>query len=378
MRTSVMSTRTSDATCPPSGELEREMHAGTDGFSASDTSHDPRPESLPGAKAPLALGLAGLAPDARVTIVRTGGLGDTILVLPTVETLRAAYPSATFALVGSVWAEALHGMVPGAVQMTHVDRAFLSVRRGGNANDLFAASDAVIVYTATPDSELVAHARSVCPGPLVVWPVTPAPGIHAARHLANAVLPASSGPDPLPRPSLECPPAMRFEVREWLERHFGRGAGPVAVHPGSGGRRKCWPARRFAECVNRLAEPVILVEGPADAEACRECAAAIAPSLPVVRATEWPLPRLAALLTESRAYLGNDSGVSHFAAALGAPTVVVFGPTDPAVWAPLGSSVSVVAPRGDEPWPTVDGVLCAVRTLRGDGTPRPDARGAPR
>jgi len=373
-----MSTRTSDATCPPSGELEREMHTGTAGFSASDTSHGPRPESLPGAKAPLALGLASLAPEARVIIVRTGGLGDTILVLPTVETLRAAYPSATFALVGSVWAEALHGMVPGAVQMTHIDRAFLSVRRGGNATDLFAASDAVIVYTATPDSDLVAYARSVCPGPLVVWPVTPAPGIHAARHLANAVFPASSNPDPLPRPSLECPPAMRFEVREWLERQFGRGAGPVAVHPGSGGRRKCWPARRFAECINRLAEPVLLVEGPADTDACRECAEAIDPSLPVVRATEWPLPRLAALLTESRAYLGNDSGVSHVSGALGVPTVAVFGPTDPAVWTPLGARVAVVAPRGDELWPTVDDVLCAVRKEFGGGLPRSDSGGAPR
>jgi ADP-heptose:LPS heptosyltransferase len=81
------------------------------------------------------------------------------------------------------------------------------------------------------------------------------------------------------------------------------------------------------------------------------------------------VPHLAAVLAESRGYFGNDSGVSHLAAALGVPTVAVFGPTDPAVWAPLGPEVSVVAPRGDAPWPTVDDVLIALRKLLGDGTP---------
>jgi heptosyltransferase-2 len=313
-----------------------------------------------------------------VTIVRTGGLGDTILILPAVEILRTALPRASLTLIGSVWAEALRGAVPGAVRIAHLDRVFSPGRRERAGTDLFASSDAVIIYTATPDSDLVAHARRVCPGPLVVWPVTPAPGVHAARHLADAVLPASSGSGPLPWPRLQCHAELRLEVREWLERHAGREVVPLAVHPGSGGRRKCWPATRMAECVNCLAEPVVLLEGPADRDACRECAEAIAPSLPVVRATQWPLPRLAALLAESRAYLGNDSGVSHLAAALGVPTVAVFGPTDPAIWAPLGPSVAVVAPRDAATWPTPDDVLRAVRTLGGRRAAATEPDGEPR
>jgi ADP-heptose:LPS heptosyltransferase len=76
---------------------------------------------------------------------------------------------------------------------------------------------------------------------------------------------------------------------------------------------------------------------------------------------------------ESRAYVGNDSGVSHLAAALGVPTIAVFGPTDPTVWAPLGPKVAVVAPQDDAPWPAVDNVFVAVCRLLGDEAPGADA-----
>jgi ADP-heptose:LPS heptosyltransferase len=51
---------------------------------------------------------------------------------------------------------------------------------------------------------------------------------------------------------------------------------------------------------------------------------------------------LAALLARAGAYVGNDSGVTHLAAASGAPTIALFGPTDPRVWAPLGPRVEVI------------------------------------
>jgi ADP-heptose:LPS heptosyltransferase len=231
------------------------------------------------------------------------------------------------------------------------------------------ASHAVIVYTATPESDFVAYLRRACPGPVLVWPVVPAEPSHAARHLASAVASVSSDLDALPTPTLQCPRELRLHGRGWLDQQFGQGVRPVAIHPGSGGRRKCWPARLFAELATRLDAPVLLVEGPADSTACHEFAEVVAPSVPIIRVTGESLPRLAALLAESRGYFGNDSGVSHLAAALGVPTVAVFGPTDPAVWAPLGPKVSVVAPRGDAPWPTVDDVLTALRKLLGDGTP---------
>jgi heptosyltransferase-2 len=187
--------------------------------------------------------------------------------------------------------------------------------------------------------------------------------MHAARHLANAVASAVSDPDALPMPTLHRPHEDRLHGRAWLDRKMGRGVRPLAVHPGSGGARKRWPARRFAELAACLEAPVLVVEGPADSEACREFAEALPVSVLLGRATGMPLCRLAALLMESRGYIGNDSGVSHLAGALGVPTVAVFGPTDPAVWAPRGPEISVVTAPGDAPWPTVDEVLVAARTL---------------
>jgi ADP-heptose:LPS heptosyltransferase len=60
-----------------------------------------------------------------------------------------------------------------------------------------------------------------------------------------------------------------------------------------------------------------------------------------------PLPELAAQLSSSQLFLGHDSGVSHLAAALGVPCVLLFGPTDPAMWAPPVPHVRVIR-RGPE------------------------------
>ena len=84
--------------------------------------------------------------------------------------------------------------------------------------------------------------------------------------------------------------------------------------------------------------PFVLVEGPADAEA-----AAPAARLPsVVHARELPPRVLGAVLARAGVYVGNDSGISHLAAAWGAPVVALFGPTDPAQWAPIGPRVTVL------------------------------------
>ena len=347
------------------------MHPQTDSGPMADRFLGSRPPTYQNAPISTRSRVARLRPSAHLTIVRTGGLGDTILVLPTLEILRAAYPDATLTLVGSAWADALQPLVPLDVRVLHFDHAFPAAYCGGSATgrgaNVSAASDVVIVYTATPESDFVVHVRRTCQGPVVVWPLAPAAGIHASRHLADAVAGAPTDLDALPTPTLQCPDDLRRQGRGWLDREFGQDVRPVALHPGAGGQRKCWPAQQFAELAARLEAPVLLIEGPADAEVCREFARVIAPSVRVVRAAGVSLPRLAALLSESRGYVGNDSGVSHLAAALGVPTIAVFGPTDAAVWAPRGPEVSIVTPRDDAPWPTVDDALVVARTLLDDG-----------
>ena len=56
------------------------------------------------------------------------------------------------------------------------------------------------------------------------------------------------------------------------------------------------------------------------------------------------LPEFAGLLNSAHVFIGNDSGPSHLAAAVGTPTVAIFGPTDPRTWGPVGENVRIIAP----------------------------------
>jgi len=107
--------------------------------------------------------------------------------------------------------------------------------------------------------------------------------------------------------------------------------GFAVIHPFSGSRKKCWPLERFEELARRLGErmPVKWCAGPED-------------DLPGAMRFE-DLYQLACWLASARIYIGNDSGPSHLAAAAGTPVVALFGPSDPAVWAPRGPRVTIAA-----------------------------------
>jgi hypothetical protein len=108
----------------------------------------------------------------------------------------------------------------------------------------------------------------------------------------------------------------------------------IAIQPFSGSPKKNWPLERFQELASLLPLPVRWCAGPE--EDLPDC----------VRFDD--LYELGCWLASARLYIGNDSGISHLAAAAGTPVVALFGPTDPAVWAPRGSNVKVIrAPRGD-------------------------------
>jgi ADP-heptose:LPS heptosyltransferase len=135
-------------------------------------------------------------------------------------------------------------------------------------------------------------------------------------------------------------------ARLLAEAGLGPGETLVVVHPGSGGRRKNWPVDRFAELVRRIAESGIgtplLVEGPAERSAASELRRLLG-ERPFPWLVQPPLQALAGVLSLAAGYVGNDSGVSHLAAAVGCPGVVIFGPTNAAHWRPLGPKVEVVS-----------------------------------
>jgi ADP-heptose:LPS heptosyltransferase len=145
---------------------------------------------------------------------------------------------------------------------------------------------------------------------------------------------------------------------------------PIVLHPGSGSPAKNWPIERFASLAAALAHdgPIAWVVGPVEEES--GIAAAIA-AAPITGAATWrglPLVELARRLAEARLFVGNDSGVAHLAAAVGCPVVVLFGASDPAVWAPRGRAVAVVGDgRCGMTAIGVDAVASAVRTALSAG-----------
>jgi ADP-heptose:LPS heptosyltransferase len=116
----------------------------------------------------------------------------------------------------------------------------------------------------------------------------------------------------------------------------------LAIHPGSGSPVKNWSPESFAKVADRVSgrTKVLLISGPAQ-DGVEEVRRAMKNGRPLV-AENLSLLQLAALLRRSTTYLGNDSGITHLAAALGLPTVAIFGPTDPAIWGPRGPEVRIL------------------------------------
>jgi ADP-heptose:LPS heptosyltransferase len=143
------------------------------------------------------------------------------------------------------------------------------------------------------------------------------------------------------------PVRLRVEGRDLPELE---GPGPyLALAPGSGNPLKNWPLSHYYEVSRKLAWQeglkVVWLLGPAEA-AWLPYLTGLARAQGQVVLDRLPLPQVAAVLARARLYLGGDSGLTHLAAAAGARAVLVlFGPTDPQVWAPPGKHVAVLTPE---------------------------------
>jgi ADP-heptose:LPS heptosyltransferase len=153
--------------------------------------------------------------------------------------------------------------------------------------------------------------------------------VHTAEHLASAMF-------YLGAPSSDIPHARLFAER------VQRGRPYAVLHPMASAPDKTWPAERFAEVASHLEsncglEPVFIA-GPGESLAAFS-------GYPRVEAA--PLGQVKSLLAGASLFVGNDSGPAHMAAAFGLPVVVLFGASDPVVWAPWKTPAeSIVAPDG--------------------------------
>jgi ADP-heptose:LPS heptosyltransferase len=117
------------------------------------------------------------------------------------------------------------------------------------------------------------------------------------------------------------------------------------MHPGAGSPIKRWPPDRYIRLAEQLelegSRTILVIEGPAEGGTAKEISGKLAPGK-VMQVESAPLALVAALLERCESFVGNDSGVAHLAAGLGVPSVVLFGPSLPQHWAPLGEHVTVL------------------------------------
>ena len=182
----------------------------------------------------------------------------------------------------------------------------------------------LVAWVGARDPGFVRRLTTLAPGSIVA--ASTAGRRPVWEHLADTV--AAPVDDREIRRPIEIPAALaadaRRELTRWGWREHDR---LLVVHPGAGGQGKQWPAAGFADVVARLsAVPRVAVaihQGPADAAAVAALPESLIARAIVLR--EPPLPLLAGVLSLAAAYLGNDSGISHLAAALGVQSVVLFG-----------------------------------------------------
>ena len=206
------------------------------------------------------------------------------------------------------------------------------------AVDLREASH-LVAWIGSREPHFALRLAALTPG-AVVAPSVGSGGRVVWRHLLDTV--GATAPDRSLREPVILPDALIEEGRLALQREGWDGhARVLVVHPGAGGRGKLWATAGFAAVLERLAQAqpsfaVAVHRGPADSDAV----AALSSRLPrrVMVLEEPHLPVLAGVLGCAAAYLGNDSGISHLAAALGVPSVVLFA-VERVFWRPWAEHV---------------------------------------
>jgi ADP-heptose:LPS heptosyltransferase len=283
-------------------------------------------------------------PIEEITVIRAGALGDVVLALPAVAALRSAFPRARLRAVGYPANWAVAGSLVDDVWSIDAPAmaGLLTNVPGESLNKAFASADLVVAWTGRdPTSAL----RRAGVRRIVHAPPTPPTGVHAARRLLQSLSGIIAEESELSVSAIDLQVwqlpytgAELLQGRALLEE-VGL-AGAILMHPGAGAIWKRWPVDRFAStglALLRRGLTVGLIEGAADSAAVAAVQGHAGQPFPVLPPLD---PRaLGAILAQTPCYVGNDSGVTHLAGVSGAPTVALFGPTDPATWGPLGTTI---------------------------------------
>lgn len=300
----------------------------------------------------------------RILIIRGGAIGDFILTLPALALVREAFPAAHIEIVGYRHIVALaegRYYADASRSIEYGPLAGFFARNGTldeGLREYFGGFQQVISYLFDPDGIFETNLARAGVKHFLNAHVKIDDTAHASQQLARPLQQMA-----LYLESTEAILHSTLEDRAAADRIVADQNGSfVAIHPGSGSPRKNWPAERWRRLIEHLLlenRRVIMVGGEADGRPLTELESAFAERIQLVR--DLPLPQLGALLAKSRLFIGHDSGISHLAAAAGAPCLLLFGPTDSTVWAPTNKGVRILeSPDGNLEKLTVGEVVQAI------------------
>jgi ADP-heptose:LPS heptosyltransferase len=235
----------------------------------------------------------------------------------------------------------------------------LFVPQSGQAEELrcfFGTYAAIFSWMGSQQSTFIEELYSVSQGRARVFPFQPpSMSMHQADYYLACVVGNPSRAAAFQEIPLN-PEAVAWAERYW-QQHELIDKPVLALAPGSGAREKNWPDAFFRLVADwwrqRTSGTIVVVLGPVEEERGIERPLTEG----AIAARHLSLSRLAALLARADLYLGNDSGVSHLAAALNVVSVVLFGPSNVKQWVPRGKSVTVLSQE-------VECTPCAVSVMK--------------
>ena len=264
----------------------------------------------------MASTLERLGPGSRVSILRLRSLGDCVLTTPAIAILKAARPDLRLSIVVESRFAAIFAGNPDLERVVVPDltaawgsELCLNLHGGSRSMGMVAASMAR--FRAGFAHHAGAWLYNV-PVPRAQQILGEERTVHTAEHLASAMF------------HLGCPrgeiPRARLYAGPWTEAPKSY----FVMHPFASTPQKQWPAERFVEAARSVELEPVVIGAPGDDFS----------PFQAFRCVAGPLEQTKQVLSGAKLFLGNDSGPAHMAAAFGVPVVVLYGSSDPVVWAP--------------------------------------------
>ena len=287
----------------------------------------------------------------RILFITHTRIGDAVMSTGILRHLVETYPAARFTIVCGPLAAPLFAAVP------RCERVIVMTKRRYDAHwftlwkQLRGRWDIAVDLRRSLITYVLPVRKRFIVGPI-------AAGMHQVRHLSDLLaLPMPASPYIYFGPSHQAAAATLIPDGQPV-----LALAPVAADPA-----KTWAAARFAALARKLTAPggvcagwrIALFGGPGDAARAAPLMAAVPDAIPIFN--EPDLLTVAAALGRCRAFIGNDSGLSHMAAAINLPSLAIFGPTDPTRYGPWGGHV-VAAPGEILAGLDVDSVIEAFKT----------------